>query len=95
MWEIFGKQKLLKAKKECPYKLTDFLEKIRSGEIYDKKTGLKYGEYTMKTYKPYMVVWPADEPIPCENEFMDEYGDLITLGAMVISIALVIPSPTP
>jgi hypothetical protein len=92
MWEIFGKQKLLNARKECPYKLGEFLEKIRSGEIYDENTGLKYGEYTMKNNKPYMVVWPANEEIPCENEFMDEYGDLISLGAMVLSIALIIPS---
>jgi hypothetical protein len=92
MWEIFGKQKLLNARKECPYKLTEFLEKIRSGEIYDENTGLKYGEYIMKNNKPYMVVWPADEPIPCDSEFMDSYGKLISLGAMVLSIALVIPS---
>lgn len=87
---IFGKERLLKAKQECPYKLEEFLEKIKSGEIYDEETGLAYGEYTLgPDGRPYMIKW--NEEIPCDSEFWGEYGEQIRTGAMILSFVITLP----
>jgi hypothetical protein len=91
MWEIFGYEKLMKASKECQYKLDDFLLGVESGAIYDKETGLAYGAYTISPKDgrtPVIVKWPANEPIPCESEFWDKYGEIIKWGGMLVSLAI-------
>lgn len=91
MWEIFGYEKLMKASKDCPYKLDDFLLGIESGAIYDKETGLAYGTYTISPKDgrtPVIVKWPANENIPCESEFWEKYGDIIKWGGMAVSLVI-------
>jgi len=92
-WQIFGKEKLLNAKEQCPHKLHEFLEKIKNGQIYDKKTGQAYGTYTtLADGRGAMVVWPAKEPIPCVSKTWEEWGGVVMWGSMLLSIALTIPT---
>lgn len=91
MWKIFGYEKLMKASKDCPYKLDDFLLGIETGAIYDKETGLAYGTYTISPKDgrtPVIVKWPANENIPCESEFWEKYGDIIKWGGMAVSLVI-------
>jgi hypothetical protein len=91
--KIFGgKEKIQKSFDECPFRLSDFFDGILSGQIKNP-LGHQYGTYALnKKNEPYFVVWPKNEPIPCDSEFWDEWGGVIQWGGMILSIALMVPS---
>ena len=81
--QIFGEEKLQDSIKNCKKEnLLGFFKKVLNYQY--KTNGNTIGRYAKdKQGNSYFVTWPKNEPIPCTDEFWDEYGIYIQLGGML------------
>ena len=90
--QIFGKEKLQDSIKNCKKEnLLGFFEKVLNYQY--KTNGNTIGKYAINNQGySYFVTWPKNAPIPCTDEFWEEWEGVFMWGSMLLSIALTIPT---